>query len=178
MRLLSLWEPWATLMAIGAKRIETRSWATKYRGWMAIHASKGGLNKGELKSVLDDQDIRRALGWKDSWIPFEALCADLKPGHIVAVTRLVDCRPTEDFIPRRGSRGGYTNTCPILTPEEEALGDYSAGRFGWVTESRFRLPEPIPYKAAQGLRTIPDESVLNELRRQFQALKETEAVQV
>ena len=37
-KLISLWEPWATLMAIGAKRIETRSWRTPYRGWLAIQA--------------------------------------------------------------------------------------------------------------------------------------------
>ena len=29
---LSLTQPWATLVAMGAKRIETRSWATSYRG--------------------------------------------------------------------------------------------------------------------------------------------------
>lgn len=29
---ISLWQPWATLMAIGAKTIETRSWSTRHRG--------------------------------------------------------------------------------------------------------------------------------------------------
>lgn len=37
---LTLYQPWATLIAIGAKKIETRSWDTKYRGPLAIHASK------------------------------------------------------------------------------------------------------------------------------------------
>lgn len=32
MKALSLTQPWATLMAIGAKRIETRSWGAAYRG--------------------------------------------------------------------------------------------------------------------------------------------------
>ncbi len=40
MKAISLLQPWATLVAIGAKRIETRSWATNYRGPLAIHASK------------------------------------------------------------------------------------------------------------------------------------------
>ena len=38
---LTLTQPWATLMAIGAKLNETRVWRTHYRGWFAIHAGKG-----------------------------------------------------------------------------------------------------------------------------------------
>ena len=37
---LSLWQPWASLIAIGAKHIETRHWKTDYRGPIAIHAAK------------------------------------------------------------------------------------------------------------------------------------------
>src|SRR5690348_17556570 len=41
MKALTLTQPWASLVAIGAKRIETRSWSTSYRGPLAIHAAKG-----------------------------------------------------------------------------------------------------------------------------------------
>ena len=40
MKAITLTQPWATLVAIGAKRIETRSWRTFYRGPLAIHAGK------------------------------------------------------------------------------------------------------------------------------------------
>jgi hypothetical protein len=40
MKAISLWQPWATLVAIGAKTIETRGWSTSYRGPIAIHAAK------------------------------------------------------------------------------------------------------------------------------------------
>lgn len=40
MKCISLWQPWATLIAIGAKRIETRAWHTDYRGPLLIHAAK------------------------------------------------------------------------------------------------------------------------------------------
>jgi len=40
MKAISLWQPWATLISIGAKRIETRSWETLYRGSIVIHAAK------------------------------------------------------------------------------------------------------------------------------------------
>jgi activating signal cointegrator 1 len=39
MKALSLWQPWASLVALGVKTIETRSWSTSYRGPLAIHAA-------------------------------------------------------------------------------------------------------------------------------------------
>lgn len=40
MKAVSLWEPWATLVRLKIKRIETRGWSTSYRGPLAIHATK------------------------------------------------------------------------------------------------------------------------------------------
>lgn len=40
MKVITLIQPWATLIALGEKQIETRSWSTKYRGEIAIHAGK------------------------------------------------------------------------------------------------------------------------------------------
>lgn len=40
MKALTLWQPWASLIAIGAKTIETRGWSTSYRGPLAIHAAQ------------------------------------------------------------------------------------------------------------------------------------------
>lgn len=39
MKALTIWQPWASLLACGGKRFETRSWATSYRGPIAIHAA-------------------------------------------------------------------------------------------------------------------------------------------
>lgn len=56
---LTLYQPWATLVAIGAKRIETRSWWTAYRGLLAIHASKtfGATNR----ALCHQEPFRSAL---------------------------------------------------------------------------------------------------------------------
>lgn len=40
MRAITLMQPWASLIALGAKRYETRSWKTHYRGPLAIHSSR------------------------------------------------------------------------------------------------------------------------------------------
>ncbi len=37
---ISLWQPWASLVAAHVKRHETRHWSTEYRGLLAIHAAK------------------------------------------------------------------------------------------------------------------------------------------
>jgi len=37
---LSIWQPWAWLIANGYKDIENRTWWTKFRGPFLIHASK------------------------------------------------------------------------------------------------------------------------------------------
>lgn len=143
MRLISLWEPWATLMAIGAKRIETRSWRTSYRGLLAIQASKGGLSKRNLADYLAYPTFKSALSGES-----------LSPGCIVAVVRLVDCCPMEDLI----CLPGVFKAHPELdTAQERAFGDYSPGRWAWVTEDLHRLPQPIPFRAMQGLMNVPDE---------------------
>ena len=46
MKAISLWQPWASLCVLpgpngrAVKTIETRSWPTKYRGPLAVHAAK------------------------------------------------------------------------------------------------------------------------------------------
>lgn len=36
MKAITIWQPWASLLAYGGKQFETRSWATSYRGPMDI----------------------------------------------------------------------------------------------------------------------------------------------
>jgi len=136
-RVLTLWEPWATLMALGEKRIETRSWATKYRGPLAIHAGKGGMRGRMLQAHCARFFFRDALA-----------CEVMYPGHIVAVVRLFDCYTTE----RISSEAN-------LSRQELAFGDYGLNRFGWATDLCFRLPAPIRYKGGQGLRILPPDVV-------------------
>lgn len=60
MKALTLTQPWATLVAIGAKRIETRSWRTNFRGRIAIHAAKG-FQAWAKSCVLNDWGFFGAL---------------------------------------------------------------------------------------------------------------------
>lgn len=66
MRVLTLRQPWASLVASGAKSIEVRSWTTSYRGPVAILAGRGrdreaGRDEypaGRLLCVVDVIDVR------------------------------------------------------------------------------------------------------------------------
>jgi activating signal cointegrator 1 len=156
-RLISLWEPWATLMAIGAKRIETRSWSTRYSGWLAIHASKGGLSKRLLADCLDEPAFKRALFGEQ-----------LSPGCIVAVVNLVECCPTVDMIQSSAFPSAFRKYPELDTAQEREFGDFSEGRWGWVTDQLFRLPQPIPFRAAQGLCGVGDD-VIAQIREQWRS---------
>ncbi|HDU8694716.1 TPA: ASCH domain-containing protein, partial [Morganella morganii subsp. morganii] len=41
MKAISIRQPWAWLIVNGHKDIENRSWRTKYRGQVLVHASQG-----------------------------------------------------------------------------------------------------------------------------------------
>lgn len=61
MKVLTLHQPWASLVALGVKTIETRSWSTSYRGPLAIHA--GASFRG-----IDDELECEEAGWRAAQI--------------------------------------------------------------------------------------------------------------
>lgn len=159
MKLLSLWDPWASLMGLGVKTIETRDWPTKHRGWLAIHASKNGLSKADLVAQCDEPRFRAAL------VGFDPFPGNPDPpdrrfpfGHIVAIVNVLDCLPTVGEVCNPGVFDDYPKR---FTAQELAFGNYEKfdavtgrRRFGFVTDKLFRLPQPIAYKAHQGVNTL------------------------
>jgi hypothetical protein len=134
-RAISLWQPWATLIALGLKRIETRHWYTAHRGALAIHASKHV-----------ERDIAAMVGRVP---PFDVLADygyrcfdDLPKGGIVAVVDMVGCTPTDVLVHSK-----------LVGHPELAFGDYSAGRWGWVLENTRQViaPLPVPCDGHQGI---------------------------
>ena len=120
MRAITVRQPWAQLIAIGAKRYETRSWRTMYRGRIAIHASAS--MKPHERELLGMPAFAQALG---------SHARSLKHGAIIAVAQLDDCmlcRPvTHDNV-------GYP---------ENLFGDFSAGRYRLMLSDVVMLPKPI-----------------------------------
>ncbi len=165
MKALTLTQPWATLIAIGAKRIETRSWWTSYRGPLAIHAGKNLAPVGGrigLTDLCGREPFKGALDllWQPSgtfWAP-----ESLPLGYIVAIADLVDCvRIGADWArnvappPLARTIGRHLDDgTPVLwelTDQEIAFGDYTPGRFAWLLDNVRALPVPVPARGAQGL---------------------------
>jgi activating signal cointegrator 1 len=168
MRAISLWQPWASAIAVGAKRVETRSWSTSYRGRFAIHAAKR-LNIGELIhfsccwnwcGALQPTGLVMGGGSKlDRLLPF---------GALVATARLVDCRPTGSFTldeldAPREPQG--INAPHLYRWTERQMGDFGLGRFGWILEDVRPLEVPVPWRGAQGFFNVPDEVLVPAVAR-------------
>jgi hypothetical protein len=137
MRALSLWQPWASYMACGFKLVETRPWATPYKGLVAIHAAKTREDLDmtqDLWELLSEDARRRGFLTPDP----------LPLGAIVAVGKLTGCART-------------TSLVRSISDDEKTLGNYEPGRWGWVFEDIRRLPEPMPYKGERGLWELPAE---------------------
>lgn len=139
---ITLTQPWATLMAIGAKRIETRSWRVWRRGLLAIHAAKGWTQ--------DDRDLLGESPFSDvidaAGLSFAEI--DGARGHVLAVVRLVDCIPIREL--------GKLPPEVLGAPHEVDFGAYAPGRWAWVTADLLRLETPIRATGKQGIWEIDD----------------------
>lgn len=123
MKVLSIKEPWASLIMNGTKKIETRSWKTKYRGEIYIHASssKAKITKPEVYELIKDMNF--------------------KCGYIICKCNLVDCIYMTDE---------YVNDMKINHYEEYICGHYEVGRYAWIVED-VKVIEPIEAKGKLGL---------------------------
>lgn len=127
MRVISLKQPWATLIALGEKSIETRSWATKYRGEIAIHASKT-IDKKRFEQPTFKRVLKKHGITDISQIP---------TGVILAVANLVDVKTTDELK-------------KIINRQEKILGIYTNGRVGWMLED-IKSVTPIPVNGKLGV---------------------------
>lgn len=137
MKIISLWQPYATLMMLGVKRNETRHWATQHKGWLAIHAAK---TQEDAKDCFEDEFIGKVLrqaGFADYMM--------LPYGSVLGAVFMDGCIPTDTvnpvlraYLPKPGDM-------------EWNFGNYQPGRFVWRTTEAVALPEPIPLRGQQGL---------------------------
>lgn len=121
MKVLSLTEPYATLIAKGIKTIETRSWKTNYRGKLYIHASSTKIPK-EYKN---NEKLMSLINLNE-----------LNYGNIICSCELVDCiEMTDKFI------------ADIKKNKNEYItGVYAVGRYAWILKDIKVLDKPIKIK--------------------------------
>lgn len=105
MKVLSIREPFASLIKEQKKMIETRSWSTSYRGELYIHASLGKVKKEkvELINLLTNQELNY--------------------GYIICKCKLIDCIYMTSE---------YVNKIKNSKHQEYICGEYKEGRYAWV----------------------------------------------
>jgi len=138
MKAISLWQPWATLVVVGAKVYETRSWSTK-PGLLAVHAAKR-FDKLQ-REICRDEPFREALGWAGYSID------TLPLGALVGVVKVLDVRQT----------GAVLDS---LSRKELAFGNYGPGRYAWKLEVVKCFQKPIPMAGMQWLWEVADDLLM------------------
>jgi activating signal cointegrator 1 len=133
MKALTLWQPWASLVAMGEKKVETRCWSTKYRGELAIHAAAKSPPKW-LGASREFPEFRRELA--DVFCARERDLAAridvmLPRGVVLCVVRLVDIQTTDE-------------AAGFLCQRELIFGNYEEGRYAWFFEMVERFETPVP----------------------------------
>ena len=126
MKVLTIREPFATLIKNKVKYIETRSWKTNYRGELYIHSGLAKLSK----------DVKERKNLSELYNE-----DDLKYGYIICKCNLVDCiYMTDDFINEEKEKN----------PNNFIAGRYEVGRYAWVLDDIEPI-KPIEAKGKLGI---------------------------
>jgi hypothetical protein len=147
MKALTLWQPWASAILCGLKNYETRSWSTKHRGPLAIHASKGVPTQVARDPVYKNlyQEVMDKMG---ELFDFDG--PSLPTSCIVTTCLVDDCISTN-----------VTAACqPIYYAADLRWGNYSPNRFAWKLSGVFRGLEPVACSGTQGLWNVPEDVVI------------------
>ncbi len=142
MRAISLWQPYASLVAIGAKPDETRSWPAPKALIGQDLAICSALRCKPLSEDVHDPIARQYI---TEALAAAGLSTGLPYGKVLCVVRVVACIPT-------GQRRDE------LTDRQEAFGDYTLGRFAWLFDNVRRLRYPQHVCGRQGIfdYTLPE----------------------
>lgn len=132
MKGISIRQPWASLIAVGAKKYETRSWATSYRGPLLICAAKKEEDYRRYPEQFRDRVYASLHKESDGLVPWM-----VPYGCAVAIADLTACLSTYNY-----------QTDWIWF--EATFGDFSPGRFAWKLEN-VRAIDPFPVKGRQRL---------------------------
>lgn len=137
MKALTVTQPWATLIILGVKHFETRSWfpsPADRRGRIVIHAGKGW--RREDREFADLLHERGTLPVRREDLPLGAALGTVRFDGLARTTTVL---PWEE-----------------MTALELYLGDYSPGRYAWLFGDPLPFPEPILVRGALGLWHWPD----------------------
>lgn len=139
MKLITLHQPWASLVALGIKKYETRHWETNYRGPLLIHAAKRDIKAKEFGMAC------RFLSAEQVGDIVEHAYDNL--GVIIAIADLTNC---QRMITCSGNETPGEIAIPTVSPLEKSVGDWAGGRYALQLDNVYKLENPVPFKSRQG----------------------------
>lgn len=164
MKALTLWQPWASLIAVGVKTIETRSWAAPKSligQRIAIHAAK-----------------RYPAPFQDDLIGDFRIMEDIPLGAVVATVQLAGCVQVDPSVLWHNLAKRLDGSHPVenhgwgtvgpawrwiyvadeadrpnlfIAEQERPYGDFTLGRWLWLLDDTEQLDKPLPATGRQGL---------------------------
>jgi activating signal cointegrator 1 len=137
MKAISLWQPWASFIAIGVKPFETRDWAPSPRligQRIAIHAAKKTIDADNREWAARNGAIDLPLG--------AVICTGILAGAYRCGQMRQDGRLRQI--------GTVPGSQPHLGIPPDEFGDYEVGRWAWWLTNIERFEPAIPARGAQG----------------------------
>lgn len=141
MKALTIWQPYASLVALGAKPYEFRGWTPPKSFWgkrIAIHSAVRTIRQDEVAQLI----YRLERG--------EAVPGALKAS--IALPFLEQVRLGKELplgcVLGTALMGYPTTTSSVLGEGATEIQEF--GQFAWPLSKFEALPEPVPAKGAQG----------------------------
>lgn len=180
---LTLWQPWASFLVHGAKKIETRPKPTTWtveKGIYLIHAaSKWTKEQAEICIQEPFKSVLMNLGYlhkhEDENTGYKGYSFSFPMGSIIGSIEVTECKrihsdPLSFFYYQKGdlteSEKTFANAVfrqKRIREPELSYGDYQHGRYAWLTQNPRILKTPIPYKGGQGY-YVPFKGDVNDLQ--------------
>jgi len=153
-KVLTVWQPWATLLVYGIKKNETRpkptSW-TAEKGVYLIHAAQKWTLE-QVRICLTEpfkSELRKHGFFIKIYAGNRKIETNLPLGQIIGSIEVTKCcnifSKTENM-----AQIDTIGDIEIIVDPELSFGDYQEGRYAWLTQNPRILKEPIPYNGGQG----------------------------
>jgi activating signal cointegrator 1 len=149
LRALTIRQPWASAILYGTKWVENRSWPTKYRGPLIVHAA-AKLAPPPPAGDPEMDWIRNRLAFeRGAW----TTPAELARGAILGAVDVVDCVPMGRDKGTKGRRDEGDESA--FGPTGTELSGWASGPWCWLLARPRVLVEPIPLTGRLGLFELP-----------------------
>jgi hypothetical protein len=137
MKTITIKQPWASLIIDGAKDIENRSWQTKFRGRVLVHAA--AKNAGNYFDLLNANQKNYYMGYrvKKGYSPIKDLF--LNNGCIIGSIEIVDCVINHESVWADKSEGVIAGNTFYHKEKDKLI-------WNWVLANPIKFPEPIATK--------------------------------